>query len=67
MFMATKIYLLPENWLKKTIRTIRWQFIETSGKIVKHAKETVLKLCSTLRETYEIYKRAMKICDELQI
>ena len=67
LFMATKMYLFPENWLKKTIRTIRWQFIETSGKIVKHAKETVLKLCSTLRETYEIYKRAMKICNELQL
>jgi len=67
LFIATKMYLFPTNWLKKTIRTIRWQFIETSGKIVKHAKEIVLKLCSTLRETYEIYKRAMKICTELQL
>ena len=67
LFMASKIYLFPHDWLKKTIRTIRWQFIEISGKIVKHAKETVLKLCSTLRETYEIYQRAMKICNELQI
>ena len=67
LFMASKMYLFPHDWLKKTIRTIRWQFIETSGKIVKHAKETVLKLCSTLRETYEIYKRAMNICNELQL
>jgi len=44
-----------------------WQFIEVSGKIVKHAKEIILKLCSTLRETYEIYKRAMRMCNELQL
>ncbi len=67
LFMASKMYLFPHGWLKKTIRTIRWQFIEVSGKIVKHAKTLVLKLCSTLRETYEIYKRAMRTCNELQL
>jgi len=67
LFIASKLYLFPGEWIKKTIRTIRWQFIEIAGKIVSHAKTLVLKLCSTLRETYEIYKQAMRICNELQL
>jgi len=67
LFIASKMYLFPGKWLRKTIGTIRWQFIQIAGKIISHAKTMILKLCSIPRETFEIYKEAMRKCCELQL
>lgn len=66
LFIASKIFLFPGSWLKKTILTVRWQFIQMAGKVIKRARELILKICSTLRETFEIYKEARRKCWELQ-
>ena len=66
LFIASKLLLFPAGWAKKTIRTIRWQFIQMAGKIVRGARQLTLKLCSTTRETYEIYRIARERCVELQ-
>ncbi|MFH1258837.1 MAG: IS1380 family transposase, partial [Elusimicrobiota bacterium] len=42
LFIASKIFLFPKEWAKKTIRTIRWQFIQIAGRIIKHAHELIL-------------------------
>jgi len=65
-FIASKIYLFPTGWLKKRISTVRWQFIQMAGKVIRRSRYVILRICSTLRETYEIYKRAREICWELQ-
>ncbi|MBI5574628.1 MAG: IS1380 family transposase [Elusimicrobia bacterium] len=65
-FIASKIYLFPSGWLKKTISTVRWQFIQMAGKIIKRSRYLVMRICSTLRETYEIYQKARELCWELQ-
>lgn len=67
LFIASKLFLFPKSWKKKTIRTIRWQFIQIAGKVIKRARYLVLKICSTMREIYEIYEEARQRCWELQI
>lgn len=66
LFIASKMFLFPKGWLKKTIRIVRWQFIQMAGKVIKRARELILKICSTLRETFEIYKEARRKCGRLQ-
>jgi len=66
LFIASKIYLFPKGWIKKTILTVRWQFIQMAGKIIRRSRYVIMRICSTLRETYEIYKRAREICYQLQ-
>jgi len=65
LFIASKIFLFPKNWIKKTIRTIRWQIIQIAGKVVKRARQLILRIC-TLRETYEIFEAARIRCRKLQ-
>jgi len=65
-FIASKIYLFPTSWLKKTISTIRWQFIQMAGKVIRRSRYLIVRICGTLRETYEIYQKARELCWELQ-
>jgi len=65
-FIASKMYLFPTSWLKKTISTIRWQFIQMAGKVVRRSRYLIVRICGTLRETYEIYQKARELCWELQ-
>ena len=66
LFIASKIFLFPKEWLKKTISTVRWQFIQIAGKIIKRSRQVIVRICSTLREIFEIYEKAREICWELQ-
>lgn len=65
LFIASKIYLLPEGWLKKTISTVRWQFIQTAGRLIRSARQLILRICSIPREIYEIYQKARERCSDL--
>ncbi len=65
-FIVSKMYLFPSGWLKKTISTVRWQFIQMAGKIIRRSRYLVMRICGTLRETYEIYQKARELCWELQ-
>jgi len=65
-FIASKIYLFPSGWLKKTISTVRWQFIQMAGKVIRRSRYLIVRLCGALRETYEIYQKARELCWELQ-
>ncbi|MEW6042189.1 MAG: IS1380 family transposase [Elusimicrobiota bacterium] len=66
LFVMSKIYLFPESWLKKTIGTIRWQFIQMAGKIVNRARYMIVKVCGILMEIFKIYQIAREKCYELQ-
>jgi hypothetical protein len=65
LFIASKIFLFPESWRRKTIRTIRYEFIHIAGKVLTRARQLILRICSTLRETFEIYVEARRLCCEL--
>jgi len=65
LFIASKIFLFPKSWVKKTIRTIRWEFVCMAGKVIRHSRQLILRICSALRETFEIYVEARQKCCEL--
>jgi len=44
LFTGFKKIAFPESWKKHSIRTIRWKLINIAGKIVKHARQLILKV-----------------------
>jgi hypothetical protein len=37
LFKLFKMAVLPQDWAKHTVQTIRWKFYQTAGKLVAHA------------------------------
>ncbi|MDI6641385.1 MAG: hypothetical protein QME68_03630 [Elusimicrobiota bacterium] len=66
LFIASKIYLFAKGWIKKTITTVRWQFIQMAGRIIKHAGEIIVKISGILEEIYKIFKNSRERCVKLQ-
>lgn len=66
LFIASKIFLFPASWRQKTIRTIRYEFIRMAGKVMIRSRQTILRICSTLRETFNLYVEARQRCWELR-
>jgi hypothetical protein len=63
LFQAIKLFALPKSWQSKQIGTLRWQLIQVAGKLVSHARKTVLKLCSISKEIFDIFNTArMRLC-----
>ncbi|MBD3271430.1 MAG: IS1380 family transposase [Elusimicrobia bacterium] len=62
LFIASKILLFPKDWMKKTIHTVRWQFIQIAGKVIRRARSVMVRLCGIPREIYEHYQRARERC-----
>jgi hypothetical protein len=67
LFIASKMYLFPKSWKKKTIGTVRWQFIQMAGKLIRRSRYIVLKVCSVMREIFDIYQEARQRCWELRM
>jgi hypothetical protein len=66
LFILSKLYLLPEGWLKKSIRTVRWQLIQLAGKVVRHSRQVILRVCGISQALYDIYQNARKRCAALE-
>lgn len=58
-----KHYLMPKEWHKKTIHTIRWALIEIAGKLVKHSRSLILKLAIS-EEKFLLYEKMRYRCLE---
>ena len=66
LFIAQKIYTMPDGYRKKTISSIRWLLIETPSKLVNVLKNIVLEIstttskykdfCEIRKKNYEIYQ-----------
>lgn len=68
LFIMSKLYLFPNSWIKKKITTIRWQFIQMAGKVLANrARYLVLRICSTLRDIFDIYMSARRRCWQLKL
>ena len=65
LFIASKVFLFPKSWVKKTIGRIRYEFIHMAGKVLYRSRQLTLRICSALKETYEIYVEARQRCREL--
>jgi hypothetical protein len=65
LVIASKMFLFPKSWRRKTIRTIRYEFIHIAGKVIRRSRQLILRICSTLRETFEMYVKARERSREL--
>ena len=54
LFLAQRMQTMPEEWKTKTIKSIRWIFVEVGGKLIRHGRETILKIAASV-EKYRIY------------
>jgi hypothetical protein len=44
---AQKLMFLPPEWKTKTVATLRWQMIETAGRLIRHGRRLILRLATT--------------------
>ena len=54
LFIAQRLFVMPEDWRKRTIKSIRWLFVETAGKLIEHSRRLILKIAASI-EKYRIY------------
>lgn len=49
-----------KNFLKKTIKTLRWELFGIAGKVVKHARKTIVKLAGIAKKRLQFIKTIRK-------
>jgi hypothetical protein len=64
LFIAQKLFVLPEGWRSKTIKSIRWLLVEVARELIVHGRQVILQIaasaekyrlyCEMRRRTYEI-------------
>lgn len=64
VWIAQKQLLLPQTWWNKTIGTMRWAVIGTAGRVIRHGRQVILSLASTI-EKYKLYLLMRRRCVEL--
>ena len=52
-FVMMKSLLLKEDFKRKTISTIKWQLIEIAGKVIKKARQLILKVSTSIERFKE--------------
>jgi len=58
---AQKLLFLDEGWRSKTISTLRWQLIQTAGRLVRHGRRLILRLATSL-EKYRLFLEIRRLC-----
>ncbi len=56
MVQAMKLLFLDPEWKSKTIATLRWQLVETAGRLVRHGRQLILRLAASA-EKYLLFLR----------
>jgi hypothetical protein len=55
LVQAQKLLFLDPEWKTKTIATLRWQLLETAGRLVRHGGQWVLRMATS----WEKYSRLL--------
>jgi hypothetical protein len=55
LFIAQRLFVMPEPWRAKTIKSLRWLLIEVAGRLVHHGRRVILKVVTSL-DKYRIYR-----------
>jgi len=58
---AQKLLFLAPEWRSKTVATLRWQLIETAGRLVRHGRRLILRLATSL-EKYRLFLEIRRLC-----
>jgi len=58
---AEKLLFLAPEWRSKTVATLRWQLIETAGRLIRHGRRLILRLATSL-EKYRLFLEIRRLC-----
>jgi hypothetical protein len=47
LVQAQKLLFLDPDWKTKTIATLRWQLLETAGRLIRHGRQWILRLATS--------------------
>jgi hypothetical protein len=56
LFLAQRLFTMPEEWQAKTIKSIRWLLVEVGGKLIRRSRGIILKIAVGM-EKYKIYQK----------
>lgn len=62
LMVAMKYLVLPESWRQKTIKSLRWLWLGTAGKLVRHGRRWTLKLAGLTQAQYEAWRDVRLRC-----
>ncbi len=54
--LAEELFFLDPEWKTKTVTTLRWQLIETAGRLVRHGRRLILRLAASWQK-FQLYLR----------
>src|SRR4030066_566210 len=58
---AEKLLFLDEAWRSKTTAPLRWQLIETAGRLIRHGRRLILRLATSV-EKYRLFLEIRRLC-----
>ncbi len=56
MVQIMKLFYLGQEAIKSTIKTLRYQFINVCGKIIKSGRRFYSKIINVMDEVFELYE-----------
>lgn len=65
LMIALKWRVLPTEWRHKTIKSLRWMWIHTAGKLIRHGRRWILKLAGLTVEAWHYWRDIRGRCLQL--
>ncbi len=61
LFRLFELVILPEDWRRHQIRTVRWRLYQVAGKVVRHAGQVYLKVQEIYYGLFAMIRRRIRI------
>jgi hypothetical protein len=61
LFRLFELKVLPEDWHRHQIRTVRWRLYQVAGKVVRHAGQVSLKVRRAYYGLFQMIRRRIRI------
>jgi len=55
--VAVKRLLLGGDWVRRTIASLRWRLIQIAGKVVRHGRQLILRVCKSHFELFRTVRQ----------
>ena len=61
LFRMFELHILPMNWHRHQLRTVRWRLYQVAGKVVRHAGQLYLKVQEAYYGLFEMIRRRIRV------
>jgi hypothetical protein len=61
LFRLFELKILPADWHRHQIRTVRWRLYQVAGKVVRHAGQIYLKVRQAYYGLFEMIRRRIRV------